>query len=184
MNVVKQKILSQVGDCSPAQLSYDNKSSCNSRIVAFLFCSVASYQVATHVHFAILIYVLSCSSDMLRLGKSKPWPEALEKLTDQRTMDAGPIKEYFWPLYLWLREKRCSSKYPIGWAENPGPENDDPCVVPTTPANSQTQHPGNPSPKACARTVKAIDKLIVIGLFFACGVLRMNDLEELLLGKT
>ncbi|KAJ7377734.1 hypothetical protein OS493_026870 [Desmophyllum pertusum] len=51
--------------------------------------------------------------EMLKLGKSKPWPEALEKLNNQRTMDVGPLKEYFWPLYLWLREQRCASNYTI-----------------------------------------------------------------------
>lgn len=74
---------------------------------------------------------------MLQLGKSKPWPEALEKLTNQRTMDVGPMKEYFWPLYLWLREQRCATNYTIGWPENPGPV-DDPCVVPTTLPDTNT----------------------------------------------
>jgi len=58
---------------------------------------------------------------MLELGKSKPWPEALEKLTNKRTMDVGPLKEYFWPLDLWLRSQRCSLNYKIGWPEIPAP---------------------------------------------------------------
>ena len=87
------------------------------------------------VHFHFHFY--SCS-EMLELGKSKPWPEALEKLTNKRTMDVGPLKEYFWPLYLWLRSQRCSLNYKIGWPENPGPSYD-PCVVPTTLPDTDTQ---------------------------------------------
>lgn len=83
---------------------------------------------------------------MLKLGKSKPWPEALEKLTNQRTLDVGPTKEYFWPLYLWLRAQRCASNYTIGWPENPGPVYD-PCVVPTTLPDTNTQtSPANTQP--------------------------------------
>lgn len=74
---------------------------------------------------------------MLKLGRSKSWPEALEKLTNKRSMDVGPMKEYFWPLYLWLRKQRCSSNYTIGWPENPAPK-DDPCIVPTTLPNTDS----------------------------------------------
>ena len=40
---------------------------------------------------------------MLALGASKPWPEALEALTGERTMDAGALLEYFAPLQAWLK---------------------------------------------------------------------------------
>ena len=85
---------------------------------------------------------------MLELGKSKPWPEALEKLTNKRTMDVRPIQEYFWPLYLWLRAKRCKSNYTIGWPKNPGPTYD-PCVVPTTLPDTDTQT--SPASKGAAQ---------------------------------
>jgi peptidyl-dipeptidase A len=42
---------------------------------------------------------------MLQLGKSKPWPDALEVLTGQRDMDATAIIDYFRPLMDWLREQ-------------------------------------------------------------------------------
>ena len=67
---------------------------------------------------------------MLKVGKSKPWPEVLEKMTGKRTMDVGPLLEYFNPLYLWLREQRCVANYTIGWLEHPGPQYD-PCEKPT-----------------------------------------------------
>lgn len=99
--------------------------------------------------------------EMLQLGKRKPWPEALEILTNKRTMDVGPMKEYFWPLYLWLRKKRCSSKYRIGWSKNTGP-GDDPCVEPTTlPDTEVGMTPPNTrvNSKAHAQSSSAAQKL-------------------------
>ncbi|MCH2192207.1 MAG: M2 family metallopeptidase, partial [Gammaproteobacteria bacterium] len=43
--------------------------------------------------------------DMLSLGQSKPWPEAMEALTGQRKMDARAIIDYFAPLNSWLKEQ-------------------------------------------------------------------------------
>lgn len=40
---------------------------------------------------------------MLKFGRSRPWPEAMEEITGQRDMDAGPLLEYFRPLYDWLK---------------------------------------------------------------------------------
>jgi len=39
---------------------------------------------------------------MLAMGRSRPWPEALEALTGERQMDAGAMLEYFAPLQAWL----------------------------------------------------------------------------------
>lgn len=39
---------------------------------------------------------------MMKLGASKPWPEALELLTGSREMDASAIIDYFQPLMGWL----------------------------------------------------------------------------------
>ena len=115
---------------------------------------------------------------MLKLGKSKPWPEALEKLTNKRSMDVGPIKEYFWPLYLWLRKQRCTSKYKIGWPETPGPDYD-PCVVPTTlPDTNTNMTPPNTQPniKAQAPSLTAAGKLTVIMFsVLLCLNLSMNS---------
>src|SRR5690606_16787169 len=38
---------------------------------------------------------------MLEMGRSRPWPEALEVVTGTRTMDAGALKRYFAPLTAW-----------------------------------------------------------------------------------
>jgi peptidyl-dipeptidase A len=43
--------------------------------------------------------------NMLAMGASKPWPDALEALTGQREMDATAIVDYFAPLMGWLEEQ-------------------------------------------------------------------------------
>jgi peptidyl-dipeptidase A len=42
---------------------------------------------------------------MLEMGSSRPWPDALEALTGQREMDATAILDYFAPLQAWLDEQ-------------------------------------------------------------------------------
>ncbi len=51
--------------------------------------------------------------EMLELGASKPWQEALEKITGSPKMDATAILEYFAPLQKWLDEQNKGK--PIGW---------------------------------------------------------------------
>jgi peptidyl-dipeptidase A len=47
---------------------------------------------------------------MLKLGRSKPWPEALAAFGGERDIDAGAIVEYFAPLSVWLdRQNRGQS---------------------------------------------------------------------------
>jgi peptidyl-dipeptidase A len=50
---------------------------------------------------------------MLEMGLSKPWPDALEKMTGQRTMDASAIRDYFKPLEVWLDQQNAGK--PSGW---------------------------------------------------------------------
>ena len=52
-------------------------------------------------------------SDMLAMGASKPWPEAMQKLTGGKQMDAAPLLDYFAPLQKWLKEQNKSQK--CGW---------------------------------------------------------------------
>jgi len=51
--------------------------------------------------------------EMLALGSSKPWPEALAALTGQKQMDATAIVDYFAPLKKWLDEQNRAN--PVGW---------------------------------------------------------------------
>jgi peptidyl-dipeptidase A len=54
-------------------------------------------------------------SQMLALGQSKPWPDALEVLTGQKEMDATALADYFAPLKTWLDEQNKKNGYPVGW---------------------------------------------------------------------
>ncbi|MGQ0430672.1 MAG: M2 family metallopeptidase [Gammaproteobacteria bacterium] len=51
--------------------------------------------------------------EMLALGASRPWQDALEKLTGTRQMDASAIVEYFQPLMGWLEEQNRGRE--CGW---------------------------------------------------------------------
>jgi peptidyl-dipeptidase A len=51
--------------------------------------------------------------ETLAMGQSRPWPDALEKLTGQRQMDATAIRDYFAPLQKWLDEQ--NEGKPVGW---------------------------------------------------------------------
>jgi len=50
---------------------------------------------------------------MLEMGASRPWQEALEKITGTRQMDATAIRSYFKPLEDWLAEQNRGR--PVGW---------------------------------------------------------------------
>jgi peptidyl-dipeptidase A len=52
-------------------------------------------------------------NDMLAMGCSRPWPDALEALTGQRQMDATAILDYFAPLQKWLDQQNKGK--PVGW---------------------------------------------------------------------
>lgn len=51
--------------------------------------------------------------EMLEMGASRPWQEALEKITGARQMDAAAIRAYFKPLEDWLAEQNKGK--PVGW---------------------------------------------------------------------
>ncbi len=51
--------------------------------------------------------------EMLALGASQPWQDALEKLTGTRQMDASALIEYFQPLMGWLDEQNRDRQ--CGW---------------------------------------------------------------------
>ena len=75
---------------------------------------------------------------MLAMGKSKLWPDALEKMTGNREMSVAPIKKYFQPLQDWLVKERCSKKYNIGWPGQPADGIED-CVTPNPNSGSAIQ---------------------------------------------
>lgn len=52
-------------------------------------------------------------NQMLSMGQSKPWPEAMAAITGQREADATAILEYFAPLKKWLDEQ--NKGLTVGW---------------------------------------------------------------------
>ena len=52
-------------------------------------------------------------NQMLAMGASKPWPEALETFTGSRKMDGSALIAYFKPLMTWLEEQNKGRK--TGW---------------------------------------------------------------------
>ncbi|MFQ3243838.1 MAG: peptidyl-dipeptidase A [Arenicella sp.] len=51
--------------------------------------------------------------DMLAMGQSQPWPEAMQALTGQRQMDGSAIIDYFAPLNAYLKEQNKDRQ--CGW---------------------------------------------------------------------
>jgi peptidyl-dipeptidase A len=51
--------------------------------------------------------------EMMEMGASRPWPDALEVVTGQRRMDATAILDYFAPLQTWLEEQNAGRR--CGW---------------------------------------------------------------------
>ncbi|HEY6348989.1 MAG TPA: M2 family metallopeptidase [Candidatus Angelobacter sp.] len=85
------------------------------RILQFQFhralCQAAGIQGPLH---RCSIYRSKVAGDrlnkMLSMGKSKPWPDALEAISGQRQMDATAILDYFAPLKKWLDEQTKGEK--------------------------------------------------------------------------
>ena len=50
---------------------------------------------------------------MMKMGKSKPWPEAMKALTGQPSADARPLLAYYAPLRAWLKKQNEGMK--CGW---------------------------------------------------------------------
>lgn len=55
--------------------------------------------------------------EALKLGFSKPWPEAMELITGQPNMSADALLSYFEPLTTWLVEENEKNGEVLGWPE-------------------------------------------------------------------
>jgi peptidyl-dipeptidase A len=88
------------------------------RILQFQFykaaCDIAGWQGPLHrCSFYGNREVGRRLNEMLEMGASRPWPEALEAFTGSREMSAEPMVEYFRPLLGWLREQNGGRQ--CGW---------------------------------------------------------------------
>ncbi|XP_008300961.1 angiotensin-converting enzyme [Stegastes partitus] len=55
--------------------------------------------------------------DVMKLGFSKPWPEAMAMITGQPSMSAQPLMEYFQPLIDWLEKENDKNHDVRGWPD-------------------------------------------------------------------
>ena len=55
--------------------------------------------------------------EMLKLGSSRPWKEAMQIMTGQPEMSTGAIREYFKPLEEWLIKENAKSGVKAGWGD-------------------------------------------------------------------
>lgn len=55
--------------------------------------------------------------DVMKLGYSKPWPEAMAMITGQSKMTAQPLMQYFEPLIKWLEEENNKNSEVRGWPD-------------------------------------------------------------------
>ncbi|KAJ8035990.1 Angiotensin-converting enzyme [Holothuria leucospilota] len=53
--------------------------------------------------------------EMMQLGASRPWPEAMQAITGRQFLDVAPIAEYFKPLQDWLEETNKANGDVPGW---------------------------------------------------------------------
>ncbi len=77
-------------------------------------CEEAGYEGPLHL---CSIYDNAAAGERLKktleMGMSRPWPDALEALTGERSMDATAILDYFAPLAAWLDEQ--NQDRPVGF---------------------------------------------------------------------
>lgn len=55
--------------------------------------------------------------DAMKLGYSKPWPEAMQMITGQPNMSADALMKYFQPLTDWLIQENRKNGDTIGWPD-------------------------------------------------------------------
>lgn len=64
-----------------------------------------------------LCYAPHIPRDALKLGFSKPWPEAMKLLTGQPNMSASAMMNYFKPLLDWLVTENRRHGEKLGWPQ-------------------------------------------------------------------
>ncbi|XP_078079873.1 angiotensin-converting enzyme [Mustelus asterias] len=55
--------------------------------------------------------------DAMKMGSSKPWPEAMRMITGNTTMSADSLMKYFQPLTNWLIAENVKNRETLGWPE-------------------------------------------------------------------
>merc|ERR1712203_1233858 len=129
--------------------------------------------------------------EMLVLGASRPWKEAMMKMTGQPEMSTKAIREYFEPLEKWLEEKNKEAGVTVGWGQTdmsrlcgggdgrarpetpqPEPETEPEAEPETEPesepeAEAEAEAEAEPSSKGGAASTAAAAYLLLVLVFLA-----------------
>ena len=70
--------------------------------------------------------------EMLKMGKSEPWKEAMKVMTGQPNMSTDAMREFFLPLEKWLKKENKKNGVRVGW------DHDDSSVMCSDQTSSQT----------------------------------------------
>lgn len=83
----------------------------------------------------------------MKLGYSKPWPEAMRLITGQPNMSAAAMMNYFKPLLDWLLTENGRHGETLGWPQyNWTPDSGTTLPPPLPPASPQSSLRPGPSP--------------------------------------
>lgn len=83
-------------------------------------------------------------ADAMKLGYSKPWPEAMKLITGQPNMSASAMMNYFKPLTEWLVTENRRHGETLGWPE-----------YNWTPNTGTTTHPASSPRPSSQRSYRA-----------------------------
>lgn len=56
--------------------------------------------------------------DVMKLGSTKHWRDAMEMVTNERKLNGKAIMEYYAPLYEWLKEENKKNGVTVGWDDS------------------------------------------------------------------
>ena len=88
-------------------------------MLVLLYTYLSDYACAAlplfRVNVVPLFRYFSIFRSMLKLGRSRPWPEAMKIMTGQRAILLDSQRNYFEPLREWMVKHRKEKGYPIGW---------------------------------------------------------------------
>jgi len=96
--------------------------------------------------------------EMLAMGASRPWKEAMQKMTGQPQMSTKAIREYFSPLEKWLDEENAKTGVQVGW----GPVNMERLCGGGEPVPEPTSEPGPEPEPGSGRRAGSVGVLVVL----------------------
>ena len=70
-----------------------------------------------HIFHCVVFISFFISRDMLSLGSSQIWEDALEQVTGTRLMDSSSLVKYFQPLLDFLKEENRKNGDTVGWPD-------------------------------------------------------------------